>query len=427
MGKRIVITSFGSLGDIYPYLGLACRLRQRGHDPVFATSAHYRSLIEGEGVAFYPVRSDVDPEDHALIRRVMEPKRGAEILVRELLTPYLRQTYADLTAAARGADLLVTHPITFAGPLVAERHQIPWVSTVLAPLSLFSAYDLPVLPTLPWMVWVRRLGPGVGRGLIHVGKWMTRRWTEPIRQLRADLGLPARVNPLYEGQFSPGLTLALFSRLLATPQPDWPPHTRVTGFVFYDDPSPLPPEVARFLAAGPPPLVFTLGSSVVETAGDFYRESLAAVRRLGCRAVLLVGTDPQNRSPEPLPEGVLAVAYAPHGALFPRAAAIIHHGGIGTTGQGLRAGRPMLVIPHAYDQPDNAFRVTHLGVARTLARRHYTAARVATQLGALLAEPRYARRAAEVGHIVQAEAGGQQACDALEAYLAAAPQASPPT
>src|SRR5262245_5100525 len=198
MGKRSVITSLGSLSDISPYLGLARQLGQRGHDPVFATSAYYRPLIEGEGVTFCPVRPDIDPEDHALVRRVMDPKRGAEILVRELLLPHLRHAYADLTAATRGADLLVTHPITFAGPLVAERHQIPWVSTVLAPMSFFSSYEVPVFPALPRLVWLRRLGPGVGRGLLHVGKWLTRRWTEPIRQLRADLGLPAGADPFYE-------------------------------------------------------------------------------------------------------------------------------------------------------------------------------------------------------------------------------------
>jgi rhamnosyltransferase subunit B len=423
MGKRIVITSLGSFGDIYPYLGLARQLAQRGHEPVFATSACYRPLIDGEGVAFCPVRPDFDPEDRALFRRIMEPKHGAEVLVREILLPNLRHAYADLVAATRGADLLVTHPITFAGPLVAERYQIPWVSTVLAPMSFVSAYDLPVAPSLPQLAWLRRLGPGVSRGLIRLAKWAMRRWTAPIRQLRADLGLPAGADPLFEGQFSPGLTLALFSRLLANPEPDWPPHTQITGFIDYQGPSRPSPAVAQFLEAGSAPLVFTLGSSVVNAAGPFYQESLKAVRSLGHRAVLLVGTDPQNHLPEPLPAGVLAVPYAPHSDLFPRALAIIHQGGIGTTGQALRAGRPMLVVPHAYDQPDNAWRVTKLGAARTLFPRRYEARRVVEQVRALVEDPRYAQRAAEVGCIVRAEDGVQRACDALEGYLGTAPPA----
>jgi rhamnosyltransferase subunit B len=418
MRKRIVITSFGSLGDIYPYLALARRLTQRGHDAIFATSAYYRPLIEGEGVAFCPVRPDIDLEDRVTIRRIMEPKHGPEFLIRECLLPNLRESYADLAAVMGGVDLLVTHPITFAGPLVAERYQIPWVSTVLAPLSLLSVHDLPVFPAMPWLAQLYRGRPGVSRVLLRLGKWMTRSWTKPVLQLRAKLGLPAGGDPLYEGQFSPGQTLALFSGMLAPPQPDWPPHTQATGFVFYDEPNRLPPEVAQFLDAGPAPLVFTLGSSVVHTAGSFYRESVEAVRRLGCRAVLLVGTDPQNHPPEPLPEGVLAVPYAPHGDLFPRAQAIIHQGGIGTTAQALRAGRPMLVVPHSYDQPDNAWRVAQLGVARTLYPRYYVATRLATDLRALLAEPQYARRAVEVANMIQAEAGGQRACDAIEAYLA---------
>ena len=113
---------------------------------------------------------------------------------------------------------------------------------------------------------------------------------KPVFELRRhELGLPPGEHPLFEGQFSPTLTLALFSRVLASPQPDWPPNVVVTGSVFYNGPEALQPELESFSNDGPPPVVFTLGSSAVAAAGRFYEESLDAVRRLRIRAVLLTG------------------------------------------------------------------------------------------------------------------------------------------
>ena len=419
MSARIVIATWGSYGDIFPSLGLALALKARGHEPVLATSGYYCSMVEGQGIGFRPVRPDVDPTQSGVVRRIMNRYRGTEFILRDLLLPVIRDSYADLREAARGADLLVTHPVTFAAPLLAEKERIPWVSTVLAPISFFSAHDPPVFPPAPKLVHLSRFGTWAGRALVGSARAATGRWMKPVRDLRAELGLPPGSSPLFEGQFSPHGTLALFSRVLAEPQPDWPANVRVTGFVFYNGPSRIPPELEEFLAAGPPPVVFTLGSSAVGTAGTFYHESARAIADLGLRAVLLVGPDPKNRPPGPLPDTILAVEYAPHQELFPRAAAVVHQGGIGTTGQALRSGHPTLVVPYSHDQPDNAFRVTNLGVARTLYPRRYRARRLASELRRLLDEPHYSQRAAEIGQAVRAENGTEAACDAIEAVLTA--------
>ncbi len=210
----------------------------------------------------------------------------------------------------------------------------------------------------------------------------------------------------------------MFSRLLAAPQPDWPPHSVSTGFPFYDQDGEagLSADLLCFLDAGPPPIVFTLGSSAVKDAGLFYEQSATAAKMLDCRAVLLVGKDTQNR-PRELPNGVAAFDYAPFSELFPRAAAIVHQGGIGTTAQAMRSGRPMLVMPYAHDQPDNAYRVTKLGIARTIPRRKYTAERAAVELRELLENPVYARRASEIGEKMRQEDGVRAACEALEEVL----------
>ena len=214
------------------------------------------------------------------------------------------------------------------------------------------------------------------------------------------------------------MTLALFSRVLAEPQPDWPPHTRVTGFVFYNGPGALSPELESFLAAGPPPVVFTLGTSAVGAAGRFYHESVDAVARLGVRAVLLTGAFAENRPVGAASAEVLIIDRAPHQLLFPRASAIVHQGGIGTTGQALRSGQPMLVVPHGHDQPDNAFRVTNLGVARTVFPRQYKAARIARELQRLLGDRQYRERATAIAGVVTREGGADAAAEAIEQLLA---------
>jgi rhamnosyltransferase subunit B len=205
--------------------------------------------------------------------------------------------------------------------------------------------------------------------------------------------------------------------VLAAPQPDWPANVAVTGFVFYNGADGLPPELGAFLDAGPPPVVFTLGTSAVAAAGSFYEESVDAVRRLGTRAVLLTGGFERNRPRAALPSGVLLVDRAPHQSLFPRAAAVVHQGGAGTLAQALRAGRPTLVVPHAHDQPDNAARVAKLGVARTLLPRSYRGRRVARELERLLSDTNVAARASDVATIVRAEGGATAAAAAIDGQL----------
>jgi rhamnosyltransferase subunit B len=416
MSKRIVINCWGSHGDFFPYVGLALALKARGHVPVVATAEIYREEVERAGLEYAHVGPDLDPNDDTLYERAMHQTRGTAVIVRELLMPKLEETYSELTAVAAGADLIVGHPLTVSVPLVAERAKLPWVSTVLAPMLFFSATDLPVLPQAPVLRHAGNLGPWAARRVVRLGHRMTKSWFEPVDRLRAELGLPPAGHPMFEGLFSPRLTLALFSRALGSPQPDWPPHVCTTGFVFYNGPeAKLSPELEEFLASGPPPVVFTLGTSAVGAAGRFYHESAAAVARLGVRAVLLIGAFEQNR-PAELPRDVLVVERAPHQLLFPRASAIVLHGGIGTTGQALRSGRPVLVVPHGHDQFDNAHRITKLGVARTLHPKRYRALRVARELARLLSDD-YRARAESVAAIVRSEGGADAAAEALDALV----------
>jgi UDP:flavonoid glycosyltransferase YjiC (YdhE family) len=417
---RIILSNIGTFGDINPLIAVALELKRRGHRPVLAVPAIYGPKITPLGLEFHPVRPNLDPGNTLLAEMVYDVRKGTERGLREFLFPVLRQTYDDLTAAATTparADLILVGELNYAGPIVAEVTGIPWASYVLAPLSFFSAFDPPVLPMYPRLARADKAVPGMGRAIKRLARFVSRKWPQPIYDLRRELGLPRGANPLFDAKHSPDLVLAMFSRVLGQEQPDWPPHTKITGFCFYDSDAgnaALPANLEAFLNAGPPPLVFTLGSAAVLAAGNFYEFGARAAERLGLRAVLLIGSDARNRPRRPLPETICVAEYAPYSALFARASVIIHQGGVGTTAQCLRAGKPMLIMPYSHDQPDNARRMRRLKVARILQRRNFTPLRIARKLQILLEEPIYARRAQQMAMRLKGEDGVATACNALE-------------
>jgi rhamnosyltransferase subunit B len=417
---RIVLSNIGTLGDVNPLIAIALELKRRGHVPVMALPAVYESRIKPLGLEFCTVRPDIDPTNSLLVEMVYDVKKGTETGLRQFLFPVLRQTYDDLLAAAtkpKRADLLLLGELNYAGPLVAEVTGIPWTSYVLAPLSFFSAFDPPVLPPYPRLARADKSFPGFGRVIRRVARFVSRKWPQPIYDLRHELGLPKGANPLFDAKHSPNLVLALFSNVLGVEQKDWPAHTLITGFCFYDADAgnaALPPELEKFLTSGEAPVVFTLGSAAVLAAGNFYEDSAQAAIRLGVRAVLLIGSDSRNRPKQPLPDSICIAEYAPYSALFSRASLVVHQGGVGTTAQCLRAGKPMLIMPYSHDQPDNARRMCRLNVARSIEKGKYTPERVAREMKAILAEPQFALQAQKVANQIAQEDGVRTACDSLE-------------
>jgi UDP:flavonoid glycosyltransferase YjiC (YdhE family) len=420
---RVVINTFGSFGDIHPYMAIAMELQRRGHVPVIATMEIYREKIEGAGLEFVPVRPNIPQpkeQDPELIRKIMEPRTGPRFLMEEVVYPAVRDSYADLLAAVDGVDLLLTHSAAPAGPLVGQKTGMPWISTVLAPFSFISAYDPPVPPFWQWTRRLSVLGPEVMGFLLNLSKSLYK--AKAVTDFRDELGLPDVGNPMFEGQHSPTRILALFSEVFAQRQPDWPQQTEITGFCFYDGhhEAVVPTELIRFLDSGAPPIVFTLGSSAVWVARDFFSESIEAARSIGRRAVLLIGDE--RNLPRSLPQGVIAVDYVPYQSLLPRACAVVHHGGVGTTSQALLAGVPTLIVPFAFDQSDNAEHAFRIGTSRTLYRKNYQAAKVANELEELLRHPYYSHRALDVSQKLKREDGPARASDLIEEVLSGKPK-----
>lgn len=423
----MVLATFGTYGDLHPFIAVALRLRELGCEPVIATSSVYRDKVESEGIEFRrlrPEQEDVE-RDLGLTRQQLLRKvaRRPQFVLRGVLLPYLQQSYEDSLLVLGDADLVVTHTTALATKVAAEKMRLPHLGVVLQPMALLSAHDPPEFAPAPALMrWIYRCGPWFRGIFVALVKSFSRSWAAPIDALRREVGLPVSArHPFFEGQFTAEGALALYSPVFGGPQPDHPGLTSIAGFAFYDadeaGATQLEPALIDFIAAGEAPVVFTLGTSAVHDSAAFIEASLQAVDVLKCRAVFVLDVEQRNRWQARNNDQLMFCSYAPYSLLFPQASVIVHHGGVGTTAQALRSGRPQLITPYLVDQPDNAARVERLRVGRTLSLKRYSATRVASVLGALLADAPMARRAREVGARVAAEDGAGEAARIIVSVL----------
>ncbi len=404
---KVVFASHGSLGDLVPFLEIGKVLRARGVAVTVATHAAHRPAVEAAGLAFAPMRPD-RPHDADFHARFMDPRRGAAFAYTQYLGPAIGDSDADLTAAVNGADVLVSVTLALAAPIVAARTGMPWLSAAFQPAMLYSAEDPPKVPMLPlvrgWHAYNARV--------LHYAEKGVESWATGLRAYRAQQGLghyPA--HPAFRGQHAPGGVLALFSPLLDKVPADAPPGTVQTGQVLQTGGPPLAPDIAAFLADGPAPVVFTLGSASAHVARRFFVHSARAAQRLGVRALLLVGRAEGLRDVARGP-GLMVAEQAPYQAVFPQSAAVVHQGGIGTIALAMAAGVPMVVVPFAHDQPDNAVRAARAGVGRVVPRWRYPLS-AAPILGQVLADAEMRAVAQRLAPRIAAERGAERAADAI--------------
>ncbi len=412
---RIVVAPYGSLGDLHPHLALGIELKKRGHEVILCSLEVYQEKIELLGFEFKPLRPEIDENDREWARQAMDPKTGSETIIRSLMLTNLRATYQDLMDATEGADLLISGEIVFPSHSVAEKSGMKIITTTLAPLSMLSVYEPNIYPGAEFLRYFNFLGTTMRKLLKFGMKKTIWNWFKPYREFRKEIGLNEDHDPVFIDKYSKHLHLAMFSKTLGKPQPDWHSPTLQTGFCFYDgqeDLGAMPEELDKFLKAGDPPIVFTLGSAAVMDPRNFFEESVMAAKSLNKRAVLLYGVF--NEPPKGLDEKRVGFDYAPYGRVFPRVACVVHQGGVGTTAQVLRAGVPHLIMPYSHDQPDNAARCERIGVARTVNRDRYNETSAAFELDKLLGDESYGAKAQEAKSIVDLENGTEIACDAIE-------------
>ncbi|HVR74074.1 MAG TPA: nucleotide disphospho-sugar-binding domain-containing protein [Planctomycetota bacterium] len=383
-----ILATTGTDGDVYPYTALGTRLRSRGHRVTLAANEHYRAMASELGLGFSTLVTN--EETGAFLRDpdVWHPLKCGLAGARWGLGLMPRQYELLVGLAADEDAVLVVNPGILAARLVQEKLSTPLVTLLLQPWGIPSLSAPPVFSgglTLPR--WAPRpIGKLYWNGVSAVFDLVVGR---QLNRLRATLGLPP-LRRIFEWWLSPRLVIGMFPAWYGPPQGDWPAQVRLAGFPL-DDGRPekeIPREVEDFCRAGPPPIAFTLGTGMMHGA-RFFRAALEACRMLGARGVLL--TKYRQQLPATLPPDVLICEFAPFLKLFPRCAAVVHHGGVGTVAKALAAGTPQLLLPLAWDQPDNAVRVKRLGAGDWLRRGQRSGPRMARALHALAIPERQAR------------------------------------
>lgn len=362
MPLRILFVPFGSEGDVNPLFSLADPLAARGHEIIFLLTPHYREKAESRGFQWLPMGTEEDfhrvTRDPLLWDRLRGPEMVARGMVETL--PDYRRAFEKLP---QPIDLVVTSTFGLGASTLAEAAGIPRLTLHLQPVCLRSVYDCPLF--VRELAWLRRAPrPLIRLAFACIDRVLGKLVQVPLNRFRADLGLRPLKNFFMEALNGSEGVAALFPSWFAAPQPDWPAHLRQFGFPPIPAPAPLPSALEKFLAAGPAPVIWTHGSANFDQA-SFHREAAAVSTRLGLRS-LLVSLDPPDF---PLPEGCHHISHVRFEDIFPHAAAVVYHGGIGTLSKAIAAALPQLIIPRSHDQPDNARRVVELGLGATLPYR----------------------------------------------------------
>jgi rhamnosyltransferase subunit B len=412
---RIVVTSLGSLGDLYPMMPVAQKLREHGHQLVFAVPAHLEPAVLAEGYDCSPISIPSFPK----------PARGneppVEDRIKQRFPTMLRGALAALESVCGSADLLITHQLQVAAAITAQKFGLKWVTLTVFPGFIPSSY------TVPQPHWLPAL-PGPPGRLVNRTTW--RIFNFGIRHLSGDVldqaleahGVKRNSDIFAPGGLSPYLALVLSSPLYSPRQPDWPAHVKVVGYTHWDEPIGWtdPADLNEFLDEGEPPVLVTTSSAGERDAAAFFDAATRALEQAGRRGLLLLGSSSDRIRPEPgtrRSSGVAAWPYLPLSRVVGRCALVIHHSGIGTALTTIRHGKACVAVPATFDQWYNAGRIKSLGVGRLIEWKRFSIELLAAEVDRVTTTTRYAQKAVALGAAMAEEDGATRACDEIEALL----------
>jgi rhamnosyltransferase subunit B len=405
---RILMMAVGSLGDNLPLMAMGKQLQGRGHEVRLYGNDYFRARAEALGLHFIATSPASEYQAFLDAPAAIDPKQAMRVVAAGVMGKVAAAHALMRADVIAGQTIALGSTFAFAPPLLAETDGVPVGVLHLAPAVLRSVWSAPRFSPLGHLAhlprWIKRL---LWRTMDR--KFMDPLYTAPFNRIRAGLSLPPVERMFHQWLHQADAALCLAPAWFSPRQPDWPAHVALTGFPL-EAPgnAALPADVAAFLTQGNAPVVITAGTANA-VSHAFFRVAIAACMLAGRRA--LVVTADARQLPPSLPEGIMHAAYVPFDALLPRAAALIHHGGIGTVGQALRAGIPQLIQPMAFDQFDNASRVVQLGAGSELPARQFKEARVVAALQELLDSPAIAAHCKRHAAALAGADGVTRACD----------------
>jgi sterol 3beta-glucosyltransferase len=414
---KITIATVGTRGDVQPYLALGLGLQAAGHQVQIATDPLFQSFIESRGLGFATVNADPRQAMQEDMRQVGGNPVRLLRWIDEQFTPLARQYFIDMQAATQDADVVLVSALAFAAMHVAQARGIPSLATYLYPISPTRAFPGMAASSLP--PWLTQLG--------WVNWWSFRlynmgffRMTLPvINQLRQEiLDLPPVPWSYYTRIDISDVPIIYGYSQYVLPKPtDWGEQLHVTGYWFLPEMDYQPPgELTAFLDQGPKPVYIGFGSMLDVEATRTTQIVLEALQLTGQRAILHGGWS--ELGARDLPANVLRIGDVPHSWLFPRMAAVVHHGGAGTTAAGLRAGVPSVIVPYFGDQPFWARAVHQLGASPApIPRLKLSAGKLADALREATQDHAILQASSRLGAKIQTEQGVQNAVELINQYL----------
>jgi rhamnosyltransferase subunit B len=407
----VLLPVLGSSGDLNPTVELGIALKQRGHQVTIITNGLFEQQVQNAGLEFVELGTVEEAEAIFADPRLLHPRKSYECVAERVIIPYIEPLYEIIRERQRPNTVVAASGWCFGARIAQEKLKVHLATIHLQPFMLRTLAD-------GGLVGPIRMDASVPRLFKRTFYWVVdkllfdRSLAPSLNSFRARLGLAPVKRIMKDYVHSPESVIGLFPEWFAPFQPDWPNNTHLPGFLLYEDGEHqhLPDDVDEFLASGPPPVVFTPGSSAA-TLTDFFRESVAACRIGGFRAMLV--TNFPEQLPADLPAGVRAFPYLPFGRILPRCSALVYAGGIATMAQAIKVGIPQLVVPHVNDQPDNALRIERLGLGSRIDPKRYKASRVARELHQLLSSEQIKTRCSAYAQKMDPTAALNRTCDLI--------------